>query len=157
MISAMPPLPANWTQCPICRYELRGIVAEATGRFRCPECGRSWSIPQLHDFARGKFHWGTMPYWLPVPPLLMVLLIVAMRLAHNPSSGMDVIVLGAASAIFYWVWWMIIIARNAKRKLDEFAYVVGGMLGLIPAAISTYAACYLGLIVGFALGELVTP
>lgn len=149
--------PPNWTQCPTCRYELRGLAAESSGRFRCPECGRSWSIAQLHDFALGKFHWGTMPWWLIMPPSVIVLLLVAMQIEHSSSIGPAEVALTIATAIFYWVWWIIIVSRNAKRKFDEFAYVIGCMLGFFPAAITTYLACLLAFTIASGFSFLIAP
>lgn len=150
-------LPPTWTQCPSCRYELCGLLAETTGRFRCPECGRSWSIAQLTDFALGKFHWGTMPWWLLAPPSLTVLTLVAMQFAHAKSFALAEVLLIIAAAIFYWVWWIIIISRNAKRKFDEFAYIIGCMLGFFPAAITTYLACVLALTIATGFFLLIAP
>lgn len=141
-------LPETWSLCPACRYELQGLIASAD-RVQCPECGRRWSIPQLQNLARGKFHIGRLGWLLLPPPIVIVVVMLILRasvpLWFQRSEEWIVLTTLIATGIWYWSIWTIIFARNAKRRLDEFAYVIGAMLALIPAAVLSWTVVLCGI------------
>jgi hypothetical protein len=118
--------------CLDCRYALDGLDL-IRGRLRCPECGTTWSIPQLQSLAQQKVYWGAYPWLLLCGIAVFAGADYAFRSPFNTST------LGASMTLFLWNWactarWLV---RNTSLRFESFSYVVGVLLGFILACVLT--------------------